>query len=154
VERKAYNKCVGEGLKGRKLSKVERKQEFCVLSKTCSSKAKSRDEALELCRLSMSQPKAPRATKARRRAARGGGGGMRLVLITTTDCKPCSAAKQYLKDKLDSGLIEELNVQRSDEAADLAQKYGWTDVPKLLILDENGQPFSEIQITDSAQTLS
>lgn len=151
MDRKAYNKCVGDGMRGKKLSGPERKREFCITAKLCSGKAGSRDEADQICQLSASQPKPARAT---RRTSRGSArGGMRIVLLTSTDCPPCSTAKNYLRDKIDKGLIQELNIQKSDEAADLAAKYGFQSVPKLLVLDDEGVPFSELQITDTEQTL-
>lgn len=60
MKREEYNACVASGLRGKKFSKEERELEFCVMAKTCSGKVKTRDEALEVCRL----PKAPKATKA------------------------------------------------------------------------------------------
>lgn len=150
MNRQEYNKCVGEGLKGKKLSKELRRLEFCILSKTCSGKAPGREEAKSMCEKSIAQPK---ETKARRHKAPGGV-HPRLVLLTTSDCGPCAAAKQYLQPQIDKGLVEVLNVMKDDEAADLAAKFGFTSVPKLLVLDDDGNPFSEIQITDSAQTLS
>lgn len=151
MDRKQYNECVGEGLRGKKFSPGERRKEFCVLSKTCSRKASSREEAERMCEASLSQPREHKPRKGHRAVANQG--GMRLILLTTSDCGPCAAAKQYLKDKLDKGLIVELNIQRSNEAADLVAKYGFTSVPKLLVLDDEGKPFSELQITDTEQTL-
>jgi hypothetical protein len=49
MNRQEYNSCISIGLKGKKLSKEERKTEFCVTSKLCSKKAKTREEALKLC---------------------------------------------------------------------------------------------------------
>jgi len=148
----AYNQCVGDGLRGKQLSKEDRKRLFCVLSKTCSGKAQTQEEANEMCE--NAPPKEPKARKSRapRRGA-GGGGGMRLVLLTTTNCKPCAAAKAFLAPQLEAGLIEEWNVQKSDEAADLAAKHGFLGVPKLLVLNPDGTPFSELQITDTEQLI-
>jgi len=56
MNRKEYNDCVAAGLKGKKLGREERKQEFCIVAKTCSGKAKGREEARVLC----SQPKEPK----------------------------------------------------------------------------------------------
>lgn len=150
MDRKTYNECVGQGLRGKKFAPGERKREFCVLSKTCSGKASSREQATEMCEVSMSQPKAPRG----RRAPRGrSSGGMRLVLLTNTGCKPCSSARAYLQKHIEKGLIEELDVQKSNEAADLVAKYGFGSVPKLLVLDDEGVPFSEVQVTDNQETI-
>lgn len=145
-----YRACMSQGLRGKKgLSKEERKRLFCEESRLCSGKASSREEAEQICKVSMSQPKEPKARK--RRAARpaDNGGGMRVVLLTTTGCKPCSAAKDFLKDQLESGEIEELNLQKSNEAADLVAKHGFKGVPKLLVLRADGTPFSELQITET-----
>jgi len=54
--REEYNACVSEGLKGKKLGKEERQQEFCIVAKLCSGKAQNRAEADALC----SQPKEPK----------------------------------------------------------------------------------------------
>lgn len=151
MDRHQYSQCVGDRMRGLKVTPQERKGAFCRSAKICSGKASSDEEAARMCEISASQPKAPRASKGTRRAPAKG--GMRLVLLTTTDCKPCAAAKQFLKSKLDKGLIQELNIQKSDEGADLAAKFGFNSVPKLLVLDEEGKPFSELQITDNEQTL-
>ena len=151
MKREEYNKCVAERLRGRKLSAPERRKAFCVSAKVCS-KGISEEEAAQACETSLSQPKEPKPSARRPRVSRGAG-GMRVVLLTTTDCKPCSAAREYLKDKIDKGLIQELNIQKSNEAADLVAKYGFQSVPKLLVLDDEGKPFSELQITDEEQTL-
>jgi glutaredoxin len=74
---------------------------------------------------------------------------MRVVLLTTTGCKPCSQAKDYLQPQIDTGEIEVLDVQKSDEAANLVAKHGFKGVPKLLVLRADGTPFSELQITDT-----
>lgn len=153
MDRASYNKCVGEGMRGKKLTKEERKKEFCITAKTCSGKASSRGQAAQMCEISLSQPREPKTTKQRRVPRSRSCAGMRVVLLTTTDCKPCTAAKQYLQKHMDKGLIEELNVQKSDEAADLAAKYGFGSVPKLLVLDDEGIPFSELQVTDTEQTI-
>jgi hypothetical protein len=65
VDRAAYNACVGEGMKGKHLTKDERKLEFCIASKLCSGKAGDRDEAQRLCSL----PKPPKEPKLRRHRA-------------------------------------------------------------------------------------
>lgn len=59
--RKEYAQCVGQGLRGKQFSKEERRLEFCILSKLCSGKSKTREEAKFIC----SQPKAPKPAKAR-----------------------------------------------------------------------------------------
>lgn len=149
--RAEYNECIAEQLRGKSFSPTERRKEFCIASKLCSNKASSREEAKQICEVSMSKPKERKTKRGRR--TRLAQVGMRIVLLTTTDCRPCTVAKEYLKDKLESGEIEELNIQKSDEAADLAAKHGFQSVPKLLVLDKDGKPFSELQITDTEQTI-
>jgi len=64
MDRVEYNACVGAGMKGKQLDKEQRKLEFCIVAKTCSGKAKSRDEAMAMCKESASQPKPPKVKKA------------------------------------------------------------------------------------------
>jgi hypothetical protein len=56
MDKKQYTSCMASGLKGKQMDKNERKTEFCILSKTCSGKASSREQARVLC----AQPKAPK----------------------------------------------------------------------------------------------
>ena len=149
MDRATYNACVSEKIKEVKEPGMAQKVAFCLSAKMCA-KGMSESEAKTACEQSMTHPKEPKARRARGAAAKC---GVRLVLLTTSDCAPCQSAKAYFKDKIDKGLIQELNIQKSDEAADLAAKYGFTSVPKLLVLDDEGIPFSELQITDSEQTI-
>ena len=57
----AYNTCVGDGLRGKQLDKEARKREFCIVSKLCSSKAKTREEANEMCE--NAPPKEPKVRR-------------------------------------------------------------------------------------------
>jgi len=66
MDRAKYAKCVGDGLRGKTLGKAERKLEFCIVSKLCSSKAKDREEAMRVCSL----PKEPKPTKMTSRRSR------------------------------------------------------------------------------------
>ena len=59
--RQEYTSCVGQGMRGKQLSKPERQLEFCVVSKLCSKKAGTREEAIRLCSL----PKESKPQKAR-----------------------------------------------------------------------------------------
>jgi len=59
--RQEYTSCVGQGMKGKKLSREERQLEFCVVSKLCSQKTSNREEAIRLCNL----PKEPKLEKTR-----------------------------------------------------------------------------------------
>jgi len=155
MNRATYNQCVADALQGKKFSKEERKREFCIAAKTCSGKASSRGEANQLCELSASQPKEPKTKK--RRSSSGGStaaSGMRLVLLTTTGCKPCGAARQYLQDRIDKGEVQVLDIQKSDLAANLVAKNKIVSLPKLILVDGDGNPFSEIQITDNEQMIS
>lgn len=64
MDRDKYNKCMAAGLHGKTLAGEERRKEFCVLAKTCAGKAKTREEAEQIC----SQPREP---KPRRHKERG-----------------------------------------------------------------------------------
>lgn len=61
-----YQNCVAKGLRGKTLDKEERRLEFCIVSKLCSSKAKDREEAKYLCSL----PKEPKAPKSKGNGAK------------------------------------------------------------------------------------
>lgn len=63
MDRQKYARCVGEGLKGKHLTKEARQMEFCVVSKLCSGKSKSREEAQLVC----SQPKPLKPVRGLRR---------------------------------------------------------------------------------------
>jgi len=47
--RAEFNKCISQGMKGKKFSKEQRRQEFCILAKLCSSRSPNREEALRVC---------------------------------------------------------------------------------------------------------
>ncbi len=64
MDRAKFNKCVGDGMRGKTLTREERKLGFCSFSKLCSGKAKTQDEAIALC----SQPKEAKAVKATRQS--------------------------------------------------------------------------------------
>ena len=63
MNREEYNRCVGDGMRGKTLTKEERRAEFCAVAKLCSGKAKDREEAVHLC----SAPKSERAKRDKRR---------------------------------------------------------------------------------------
>lgn len=67
MDRKEYNSCVSKGLKGKQLSKDERKLEFCIVAKGCS-KGLSREEATRICAESAANPKEPKAKRSRKGA--------------------------------------------------------------------------------------
>jgi hypothetical protein len=66
MDRAEYNSCIANGLRGKKLGKEERKLEFCIISKTCSGKARSREEAARVC--SLPKPPKPEGTGKKRRS--------------------------------------------------------------------------------------
>jgi len=48
---KLYRECVSKGLKGKKFETREKRwAAFCVLSKLCSGRAKTPEEAISLCK--------------------------------------------------------------------------------------------------------
>lgn len=59
MKREEYNQCVADGMRGKKLTRDERKVEFCVTAKVCSGKANNREEALAIC----NKPKLPKWAK-------------------------------------------------------------------------------------------
>jgi len=67
MDRQKYNSCIASGMKGKQFSKEERQLEFCIVAKTCSGKAKTREEAKAIC----SQPKPPKQPKAGKGAKKG-----------------------------------------------------------------------------------
>lgn len=66
MNKQEYNSCLATGLRGKTLGKEERKTEFCVVSKVCSKKASTREEALRLCSL----PKPPKPESMHRHGRR------------------------------------------------------------------------------------
>jgi len=67
ASRQEYNTCISKGLRGKTLGKEERQQEFCIVAKLCSGKAKDRAEAKMIC----SQPKQPKPSKNPRPGKKG-----------------------------------------------------------------------------------
>ena len=66
MSKEDYRNCVGEGLRGKTLGKEERKQEFCIISKLCSQRAKDREEAKKLCAEATLNPTAKKTKKPRK----------------------------------------------------------------------------------------
>lgn len=93
MRREEYNACISKGLKGKTFGKEERKLEFCVVAKLCSSKIKDREEAERICSL----PKEPKPLKASKKQ------------------KPQSCEKEVAKvahcmvDKIDMNLASNIN---------------------------------------------
>lgn len=56
MDRQAYNDCMKPYISGKGMSKEERRLRFCVGAKVCSGKAKTEEEAAQVC----SVPKAPK----------------------------------------------------------------------------------------------
>lgn len=65
MDRVQYNSCIAAGLKGKKMDAQTRRLEFCIVSKTCSGKARDRSEAQRLC--SLPKPEKPEGTGKRRK---------------------------------------------------------------------------------------
>jgi len=58
MKQEEYRSCVGKNLKGKTgLSPEERKLEFCIVSRLCSKKVASREEAKISCKESANKPK-------------------------------------------------------------------------------------------------
>ena len=60
MDRKAFNSCIAEGMRGKTFTPVERRLEFCTLSKVCSEKAPDRETARRIC---LETPPKPPKTK-------------------------------------------------------------------------------------------
>jgi hypothetical protein len=49
MDRATYNACIGDKMRGQKLTMEQRKAAFCEASKLCSGKASSEEEAKKIC---------------------------------------------------------------------------------------------------------
>jgi hypothetical protein len=64
---------------------------------------------------------------------------MKGILITSDNCEPCEKLKEQFADLIQSGEIEEKNLERNgDEVTILMNKYK-ANLPSLLIIAENGE---------------
>ncbi len=82
MDRKSYNECIGKNMKGKKLSKEQRKLEFCMVAKLCSGKVQSREEAERVCQESARHPKEPKA----RSSKKGRGQNCEQDVLQTAHC--------------------------------------------------------------------
>lgn len=93
MKREEYNSCIAKNMTGKRLSKEERKLEFCIVAKLCAGKVKNREEAKLVCSL----PKEPKPAKASRAK------------------KPQTCEKEALQlahcvaDRIDMGLASNIN---------------------------------------------
>lgn len=63
---------------------------------------------------------------------------MKGVLITSDNCEPCVEMKKQFADLIESGEVEEKNLEKeADEVAVLMNRYG-ANLPSLLIIADNG----------------
>ena len=74
--------------------------------------------------------------------------GMRLVLLTTEKCQPCNGAKDALKKYIERGEIEVLDIQKNNEAADLALKGQFAAMPQLILISKTGEIFAQLPIEE------
>jgi len=64
---------------------------------------------------------------------------MKAYLITSDDCPPCEDLKEQFAKQLQSGEIEEKNLEKNgDEVTVLMNKYK-ANMPSLLIVDSEGE---------------
>lgn len=64
---------------------------------------------------------------------------MKGILLTSDNCEPCVEMKKQFADLLESGEIEEKNLEKDgDEVTVLMNKYQ-ANLPSLLILSESGE---------------
>lgn len=60
-----------------------------------------------------------------------------VYLLVTTGCPSCEQAREALSDWIDDGLVDVLNIQQSDTAADIVIETGLDALPAL-VLEDNG----------------
>jgi len=109
MDRKKYNSCIKLQLAGKHLTRVERKQEFCIAAKMCAGKSSTREEAARVCllpKLKKGEPQEPEMTCPQRKARAlsnldtimlklktGDTEGLKLVAaMTMTDIVHCQPA--------------------------------------------------------------
>jgi hypothetical protein len=64
---------------------------------------------------------------------------MKGILITSDNCEPCTKLKEQFADLLESGEVQEKNLEKEgDEVAVLMEKYQ-AALPSLLIIADNGE---------------
>jgi len=72
MDRQAYNSCIKPYITGTGIPKEERRRNFCIGAKICSSKAKTKEEAKRLCEEAALVPKIPKISgRGRRRQVAG-----------------------------------------------------------------------------------
>ncbi len=144
MNRAEFNSCIRDKIKSGELGHLSQRRRFCASAKICSGRASDVAEATAQCQQPSGKPG---------RKAKAETGGMKVVLLTSTGCDPCNDAKRDLKERIERGEIKVLDIQKSDDAAILAQRYKLYSVPKLLVLDSQGEPFSELEVFDRAETI-
>lgn len=64
---------------------------------------------------------------------------MKGILITSTECPPCTAMREQFSDLIARGEIVEKSFEEEPEyVADLIAKHG-VDIPSLLIISDDGE---------------
>lgn len=74
----------------------------------------------------------------------------KIYLLDDEDCPPCEELKEALKEEIESGKVEVLQLS-SDEALELLQKAGAPDdvpLPSAVVEDEKGVRICEIYHSD------
>ncbi len=74
----------------------------------------------------------------------------KIFLLDDNDCTPCAEVKAKLKEEIESGKVEVLNIS-SDEALRLLEQAGASEkieFPSALVQDEKGVRVCEIYQTD------
>jgi len=74
----------------------------------------------------------------------------KIFLLDDNDCTPCEEVKEKLREEIESGKVEVLQVS-SDEALELLKQAGVDDAvefPSALVQDENGVRLCQIYQSD------
>lgn len=70
-----------------------------------------------------------------------------IIMITHPQCGHCANAKKLLKDKIKSGRIKSLDLEKDKKALELSRKYNIRGVPTLLVGDEVKEKFSKCRLS-------
>jgi hypothetical protein len=127
VDRVIYNACIGDAMRGRKLTREQREAAFCVASKVCSGKAKSEDEAAKICALPKGKavkPGEPQLSCAERMARVKSNLGVIELKVKSGEAEEVvDLAKQTLGD-VKTCVTEPGTIELFDEAMGLVRDLG------------------------------
>lgn len=70
---------------------------------------------------------------------------MRLVLVTAKNCAPCEELEEAVREYVESGDIEKLDVAEDNDAAELFNK-GKVTLPGLALLTPDNEVFAQVKL--------